>query len=102
MHSPAESFPNIERGRMRLGRSHNTRGHLGRPRSKSGYTKSTSESNRNCLDVACFIVHGGGQRPSQCGCKLPGASRDADVAAQRFWYGPREKTTALWNRELTL
>ena len=24
---------------------------------------------------------------------MPAAYRDADVAAQRFWYGPREKAT---------
>src|ERR1700686_2725146 len=33
-------------------------------------------------------MHDGGQRPSQSGCRMPAASRVADVAAQGFWYGP--------------
>ena len=80
-------------------RSPNSMSSLGCPRSKIGYTKSISKSNRNCLGAArlvCMTEVSDLPNPVAACRRL---SRDADVAAQRFWYGPREKATALWTRE---
>jgi hypothetical protein len=61
------------------------------------YTKSIGKSNRNSLGAARLVCMEVNDLPNPvAGCRrLPG---DADVAAQRFWYGPREKATALWTR----
>jgi hypothetical protein len=61
---------------------------------KMGYTKSIRKSDRNCLDAArlvCMTEISDLSNPV-AGCRrLPWIW---DVAAQRFWYGPREKATA--------
>ena len=56
--------------------------------------QSISKGNRNCLGAARLVCMAD-QRPSQSGWA---ASREANVAAQRFWYGPREKASALWTQ----
>src|SRR6476620_6447814 len=85
--------------RMGLGRSHNSM----RSPWASAFVKrihqiDQQKINRNCLDPA-RLVYDEGQRPSQPGCRMPASHRVADVAAQCFWYGPREKATAFGTRE---
>ena len=66
---------------------------------KNGYSKSISKSNRNCLDASrlmCMTEVSDLPNPI-AGCRRLAGTRM--LRRNAFWYGPREKATALWTRE---
>ena len=63
------------------------------PEAISAFVRSKAPNTHDLEERAMqtLSVHDGGQRPSQSGCRMPAASRDTDVAAQRFNMGLGKK-----------
>ena len=86
--------------RMKLGRSHNS---MRSPRVSTFEKAGTPSRSAKVIGTVwtrtrlmCMTEVSGLPNPV-AGCRR--LARDADVAAQRFWYWPREKATALWTNE---